>query len=395
MTSSAKADSAYERLGVSATKADVHDAIADTDPGLFPSAFCRIGPDVLGGDPHWCSALHSDDAGTKAILAYLWFRETGEASAFRAIAQDALVMNLDDLACIGACERFLLGNTINRNSFIIPGEVIREVISGYADVVTRLAPYGIEIVPTGGETADMNDAVRTIVVGATLATRLPRDRVIDNGRIRSGDVIVGLSSTGQSIYEDRPNSGIGDNGLTLARHALLRRDYADRYPETHDPRIASTELYRGRYQLDDVPQGLDMSVGEALLSPTRTYAPVVRGVLESLGPETVHGIVHCTGGGQTKCKNFGRGIAYVKDNLFPTPPLFAEIANAGGVPWREMYQAFNMGHRMELMVDPSAADAVLSAAEKFQIDARIVGRCEASRTNRVVLATPFGDFTYD
>lgn len=387
--------SAYEALGVSATKADVHAAIAHTNPGLFPGAFCRIGPDVLGGDPDWCSALHSDDAGTKAIVAYLAYRESGDASVFRGIAQDALVMNLDDLLCIGACERFLLGNTINRNSFVIPGPVIREVIEGYADVTSRLAPSGIEIVATGGETADMNDAVRTIIVGATLATRLRRDRVIDNSRIRAGDVIVGLSSTGQTTYENSPNSGIGDNGLTLARHALLQARYRTTYPESLDPGVDPRAAYRGPFSLDDRPDGLGMSVGEALLSPTRTYAPIVRSVLAEVGIERVHGIVHCTGGGQTKCMGFGKGIAFVKDNLFPVPPLFDLIAQHGQVPAKEMYQTFNMGHRLELMLDSTAVQTVVAVAGRFGVEGRVVGRCEASVRNRVRLETPIGWFEFD
>lgn len=386
--------SAYEQLGVSATKTEVHAAIADSDPGLFPGAFCRIGPDVLAGDPEWCSALHSDDAGTKAIVAYLSFRENKDPSVFRGIAQDALVMNLDDLVCIGATDRFLLGNTINRNSFVIPGAVVREVIAGYADVTKRLARWGIEVVATGGETADMNDAVRTILVGATLAVRLRRDRVIDNARIRPGDVIVGLSSVGRATYEDAPNSGIGDNGLTLARHALLSSRYREEYPESVDPAIEAGRSYRGPYSLGDRPAALGMSVGEALLSPTRTYAPIVRTILEEIGVAPVHGVVHCTGGGQTKCIGFGRGVAYVKDDLFPAPPLFRLIAEHGGVSWREMYQTFNMGHRMELMVEPSVAAATMEISRRYGVDARVVGRCEEAPENRVVLTAPDGPQEY-
>lgn len=385
--------SLYDQLGVSAKKSDVHAAVALLDPGLYPGAFCRIGPDVLAGDPDWCSATHADDAGTKAIVAYLAFRETGDASVFRGIAQDALVMNLDDLACIGATGRFLLSNTINRNSFHVPGEVIREVIFGFRDVASRLAEFGIDIVATGGETADMADAVRTIVVGATLTTRLPRSRVIDNSRIEPGDVIVGLSSAGRTTYEDVVNSGIGDNGLTLARHALLAGDYARRYPETVAPEVNASNAYRGPFRLSDEPDGLGMNVGAALLSPTRPYAPIVKRILETTGNE-VHGIVHCTGGGQTKCKQTGRGIRYRKHNLFACPPLFRLIAEHGKVSWSEMHQTFNMGHRMELMVTPHVADEVVAIAGAFGIAAQIVGQCEAADANAVILETALGRFEY-
>jgi phosphoribosylformylglycinamidine cyclo-ligase len=369
---------AYQQLGVSATKDDVHLAVAGTDPGLFPGAFCRVGIDVLGGDPEYCSALHSDDAGTKAIVAYLYFQETKQASIFRGIAQDALVMNLDDLLCIGAVDRFLLGNTINRNSFVIPGAVIGEVIAGYSDVVNRLAPYGIQIVPTGGETADMNDAVRTIIVGATLATRLRRDEVIDNSRIQAGDVVVGFSSTGQAAWETTPNSGIGDNGLTLARHALLHRDYGIRYPESLDPGVDAKAAYRGPFRLTDSPAGLGMTIGEALLSPTRSYAPLVKRLFEVVGRKEIHGLVHNTGGGQTKCRGFGKSIRYVKDALFPVPRLFELIAEHGGVDAREMDQTFNMGHRLEAMVDGRIAPELIRVAKGMGVDARVVGRCETS-----------------
>jgi phosphoribosylformylglycinamidine cyclo-ligase len=386
--------SAYQKLGVSATKDDVHRAVAGTDPGLFPGAFCRIGIDVLVGDLQYCSALHSDDAGTKAIVAYLLFRETGDPSVFRGIAQDALVMNLDDLLCIGAVDRFLLGNTINRNSFVIPGSVIGEVINGYADVVSTLAPLGIEIVPTGGETADMNDAVRTIIVGATLATRLRRSDVIDNSRIEPGDLIVGFSSTGQASWEKQPNSGIGDNGLTLARHALLHREYGVRFPESLDPGVDAAAAYRGPYHLSDRPAGLGMTIGQAILSPTRTYAPLVRQLFNAVGRSPIHGLVHATGGGQTKCKGFGEQIAYIKDSLFPVPQLFELIAEHGKVDAKEMYQTFNMGHRLEAMVAPAVASKLIEVAQSMGIEARVVGRCESAPSNRVHLETPLGTFDY-
>lgn len=385
--------SAYQQLGVSATKEEVHAAVAGSDPGLFPGAFCRIGEDVLGGDPEWCCALHADDAGTKAMVAYLLYKETGSATVFRGIAQDALVMNLDDLLCIGATDRFLLSNTINRNSFKVGGDAVREIIQGYQDCIERLRPLGIQIVPTGGETADMVDGVRTIVVGANLATRLRRDQVVDNRRIAPGDVIVGLSSTGQASYEDQPNSGIGDNGLTLARHALLHHRYAEKYPETTSPEVDDTLVYRGPFALGDVPPDLGMAVGAALTSPTRTYAPIVRAVLRQLS-RAVHGIVHNTGGGQTKCVQFGEGIRYVKDQLFPCPPLFRLLADVGSVSGREMAQTFNLGHRMELFVAVEAADAVIDLSARYGVEAKIVGRCERAAENSLHLVHTFGTFDY-
>ncbi|MFO0946886.1 MAG: AIR synthase-related protein [Planctomycetota bacterium] len=385
--------SAYEALGVSATKAEVHEAVEQTDPGLFPGAFCRIGPDILGGDPDWCCAIHSDDAGTKVLVAYLLFKETGDPRHFRGIAEDALVMNLDDLACVGAVDRFLLSNTINRNSFHVPGSVIKEVIAGYGDVIRRLGSAGVNILATGGETADMVDVVRTILVGATVATRLRRDQVVDNDRISAGDLIVGLSSTGKATYEDNPNSGIGDNGLTLARHALLKKDYAHKYPEALAKEVDLAIAYRGPFALADEPAGLGMSVGAALHSPTRSYVPVVREALAALGRD-LHGMVHNTGGGQAKCLRFGKGIAYVKDDLFPVPPLFSLIAEHGGVEWKEMYQTFNMGHRFELMVPPERAATVMEIAGQFGIEAKVVGRCHAAAKNSVTLETPKGTFEF-
>ena len=386
--------SAYEQLGVSATKDEIHEAVQHSDPGLFPNAFCRIGEDVLGGDPEWCCAVHADDAGTKVLVAYLHFRETGDPSIFRGAAQDAVVMNLDDLLCVGACDRFLLSNTINRNSFRVPGSVIAEIIAGYEDFLQRLRQEGVQIVATGGETADMTDSVRTLIVGATLTTRLRRDRVIDNRRIQPGDVIVGLSSTGQARYENRPNSGIGDNGLTLARHALLHERYLKAYPETVAEEIDRSLAYRGPFALDAQPPGLEMSIGEALSSPTRTYAPIVRDALAQLGGESIHGMVHCTGGGQTKCIRFGQGICFRKDNLFPCPTLFRLIAEHGNVSWPEMYQTFNMGHRFELMVPPAVADAVIQISKRYNVAAQVVGHCESASANCVAIESELGRFEF-
>ncbi|MGL5096074.1 MAG: AIR synthase-related protein, partial [Planctomycetia bacterium] len=373
-----------------------HAAVAKLDRGLFPGAFCRIGPDVFANDPAYCAALHADGAGTKALVAYLRFRETGDPAVFRSLAQDSLVMNLDDLACIGAVDRFMLCNTIDRNPFLIPGDAVRHIVEGYRDCIEFLRPLGVDVVPTGGETADLGDAVRTLLVNSTLAVRLPRSRVVDNRRIQPGDVIVGLSSTGRATYESTVNSGVGSNGLTLARHALLSNHYRATDPETVAPQIEPTATYRGPHRLGDPLPGFDGTVGDALASPTRTYAPVVRRFLEKLGPERIHGMVHATGGGATKCLHFGDGIAYVKDDLFPAPPLFRRIAETGGVPWREMYQSFNMGCRFEVYLAPNDAAVVLDAAAAFSIDAKRIGRCEPSTAGRntVRLETEFGVFDY-
>lgn len=391
-----KKKSAYEQLGVSATKEDVHRAIENSDAGLYPGAFCRIAEDLLGGSKRYCSALHCDGAGTKALVAYLHFKTTGDASVFRGIAQDAIVMNLDDLACVGATDKFLLANAIARNSFYVPGEVIKEVVQGYQDFCAAMEPFGIEIIATGGETADLVDNVRTIVVDATLATRLRRDRVIDNSKISKKDVIVALSSTGQTNYETVPNSGIGSNGLTLARHALLTKRYAETHPETISPEIPQEAVYRGPFLLHDYPDEIDMTIGSALLSPTRTYAPVLRAILREVRNH-VHGIVHCTGGGVTKCLNFGHGIHYIKNNLFPTPPLFKLIAQHGQVDGREMLQTFNLGQRMELFVTPRGVETVLAVAEDFNLEARIIGECREnteSKGNRLTVESEFGNHEF-
>lgn len=374
--------SLYERLGASATKDDVHAAVAGTDPGLFPNAFCRIAEDVLGGDPDWCSLAHADGAGTKAIVAYLAFRETGDPKWFRGLAQDALVMNLDDMACVGAADRFLMVNTIARNGRLIPGSAIAEIIHGFEDCRRRWKEFGIDIAATGGETADLGDSVRTLVVDAALTARLKRSDVIDAGRIEPGLAIVGLSSTGRAWYEDSVNSGIGSNGLTLARHVLLHRDYKDRYPESLAPEIDQSLAYRGKFKLSDGPTGLGMSVAEALLSPTRTYAPIIKQVLAALGTR-VHGIIHNTGGGLGKCLRFGRGVHFIKDDFFEIAPLFRLIADAG-VQSEEMARTFNMGCRLEVYVPPREAKTVIEIAERFGVASKVIGRCdEAKDGNRV------------
>lgn len=389
----ARDPTAYGQLGISANKQEVHDAVAACDPGLYPGAFCRIAPDVLAHDPAFCCAAHSDGAGTKTLVAYLRFRESGDPSVFRSLAQDALVMNLDDLACVGATDTFLLTNVVGRNSFRIPGSALREIIAGYEECRLRWAEHGITLVPTGGETADLVDLLRTLVVDATLTTRWPRADVVDNANIRPNDAIIGLSSLGQTIYEDSPNSGIGANGLTLARHALLCKHYAQQYPEALAPEVDPDITYRGPFRLGDRPEGLDMSIGEALASPTRAYAPILRAVLRESGTN-VHGIIHNTGGGQTKCLRFGQGLSYIKDQLFPCPPLFQLIAEHGKIPWREMYQTFNMGHRMEIMVAPKAADDIISICQRFGASAQVVGVCVRSSRPSVEIHGVAGVYTY-
>ncbi|MBN1418616.1 MAG: phosphoribosylformylglycinamidine cyclo-ligase [Planctomycetes bacterium] len=368
--------SRYERRGVSSSKGEVHAAIAGLDPGVVPGAFVKIVPD-LSGDPAYGLALHADGAGTKAIVAYLWWRETGDASAFRGIAQDAVVMNVDDLLCAGIAGDAALSSTIARNKRLIPGEVIREIIDGTEAFCARLRSLGFDIRTAGGETEDVGDLVRTVSVNATVAARIRRDLVIDPSRIRPGDVIVGFSSTGRAAYEDDENAGIGSNGLTSARHDLLCRDYAERYPETLDPGVPRDLAYAGPFRLADAVPGTALPLGRAILSPTRTYAPVVRDLLAG-DRASIHGLIHCTGGGQTKCIRFGDGIHYIKDHLFPEPPLFRLIRETTGTGVREMHEVFNMGHRVEAMVPAEAADDALRIAARHGIEARVVGRCEAS-----------------
>jgi len=384
----------YGELGASSTKEDVHRAISGMDQGLFPDAFCKIVPDSLTGSREHCMVVHSDGAGTKSILAYLWYRETGDASVFRGIAQDSAVMNLDDAACAGATGPFTLSNTIGRNAGLVPGEIISELIQGYHDFAVRMMEHGVAVHNAGGETADMGDAIRTIVADSTLVARLRRDEVVRANAVQPGDDIIGLSGTGKAAYEDRLNSGLGSNGLTLARHALLSGEYLEKYPEIADPGLDRSLAYSGPYRLDDEPDGLGMSVGEALLSPTRTYAPVVRRILEEMRAD-VHALLHCTGGGQTKCLRFGQGIRYVKDGLFPTPPVFGLIQDAGNVDWREMYRTFNMGHRLEVVVPPEMTGNVIRIAKGFGVEARKVGHCESSGGgNSLTINSPYGELEY-
>jgi phosphoribosylformylglycinamidine cyclo-ligase len=383
----------YMMRGVSAAKEDVHNAIKNIDKGLFPQAFCKIIPDVLGGDPLYCNIMHADGAGTKSSLAYIYWKETGDLSVWNGIAQDALVMNTDDLLCVGAVDNILVSSTIGRNKMLVPGEVISEIINGTDEILSQLRKMGIGIYPTGGETADVGDLVRTIIVDSTVTCRMKRSDVIDNSNIRPGDVIVGLSSYGQATYENEYNGGMGSNGLTSARHDVFEKYLKVKYPESYDDRIPDDLIYSGHKKLTDKVDGLGVTVGKLVLSPTRTYAPVIKVMLDKYKPE-IHGMVHCTGGAQTKVLHFvGNNCKVVKDNMFPVPPLFKIIKEESGTDWREMYQVFNMGHRMEIYVKPEIAAEVIAISKSFDIDAQIVGHIEEG--NRLLtIKSEFGEFNY-
>ena len=385
--------SRYARRGVSSGKEEVHAAISNVDRGIYPRAFCKIIPDILGGDPAWCNIMHADGAGTKSSLAYIYWKETGDLSVWKGIAQDAVVMNLDDLLCVGVTENILLSSTIGRNKNLIPGEVIKALIEGTEEFLERMRDAGIGIWSTGGETADVGDLVRTVIVDSTVTARMPRAEVIDNANIKAGDVIVGLASSGQTSYEDEYNGGMGSNGLTSARHDVFHNYLAGLYPESYDGSIAPSLVYSGPMRLTDPSAVEGVNAGKLVLSPTRTYAPVIRRVLEAMRP-AIHGMVHCSGGGQTKIMHFIENLHVIKDNLFPVPPLFELIQKSSGTPWEEMYRVFNMGHRMELYVSPGEAQAIIDIATGFNLDARIVGRCEASSSRRLTIRTAHGDFLY-
>ncbi len=397
----------YMQRGVSAAKEDVHAAIKNIDKGLYPQAFCKIIPDILGGDPAYCNIMHADGAGTKSSLAYMYWRETGDLSVWKGIAQDAIVMNTDDLLCVGAVDNILVSSTIGRNKMLIPGEVISAIINGTDELLAELREMGIGIYATGGETADVGDLVRTIIVDSTVTCRMRREDVIDNANIRPGDVIVGLSSTGQATYETRYNGGMGSNGLTSARHDVFAKYLAGKYPESYDHAVPDELVYSGKHGLVDSLQLIvdgwgekadkekfsTLTVGELVLSPTRTYAPVVKRVLDELRPE-IHGMVHCTGGAQTKVLHFvGDDCRVVKDNMFPVPPLFRIIHDCSGTDWREMYQVFNMGHRMEIYVRPEVAEQVIEISKSFNIDAQVVGRIEEGPRS-LTIQSGFGTFEY-
>lgn len=395
-------DSRYQARGVSASKAEVHAAIRHQDQGLYPGAFCKIIPDLLGNDPQHCLVVHADGAGTKSSLAYIAWREGFGTAVWNGIAQDSLVMNLDDCACVGALGPFLISNTIGRNAKRIPGEVIAAIVNGYQHVCDQLQGLGIPCIMTGGETADVGDLVRTVIVDSTITVRVPRNQVIDAARMIPGDVIVGFSSIGQATWESTPNSGMGSNGLSSARHDLLHPDYRTKYPESFAPEIDQTLVYCGPHHLSDpLPGAANMSVGAALLSPTRTYVPLIKKILTTIPLSDVHGLIHCSGGGQSKIVRFGgghqgRGNRYVKDACFPVPPLFAAIQAATELSWAEMYSVYNMGHRLEAIVPAHAAQACLDIAAACHIDAKIVGRVEAAdgAANEVIVRSPFGEFTY-
>lgn len=379
--------------GVSAAKEDVHSAIRNIDKGLYPKAFCKIIPDLLGGDPEWCNIMHADGAGTKSSLAYAYWRETGDLSVWKGIAQDALIMNLDDLLCVGATDNILVSSTIGRNKRLIPGEVIAAIINGTEDLLASMREMGVGIYSTGGETADVGDLVRTIIVDSTVTCRMRRADVIDNANIRPGDVIVGLASFGQATYEDSYNGGMGSNGLTSARHDVFNKTVAEKYPETYDNAIDEELVYCGGVGLTDKVEGVSVDAGHLVLSPTRTYAPVIKKILSEMRAD-IHGMVHCTGGAQTKVLHFVDGVHVVKDNMFPVPPLFALIQKQSGTDWREMYKVFNMGHRMEIYLSPENAARVIEISESFGIPARVIGRVEASDKTSLTITSEYGTFEY-
>ena len=386
-------DQRYNQRGVSASKEDVHNAIKNIDKGIFPKAFCKIIPDILGGDPEYCNIMHADGAGTKSSLAYMYWRETGDISIWKGIAQDALIMNIDDLLCVGATDNILLSSTIGRNKMLIPGEVISAIINGTNELCEELSQLGVNIYPTGGETADVGDLVRTIIVDSTVTCRMKRSDVISNDNIQGGDVIVGLSSSGQATYEKEYNGGMGSNGLTSARHDVFANYLAQKYPESYDSSIPANLVYSGNMKLTDAIDELDIDAGKLVLSPTRTYAPVIKQVLDKLRP-VVHGMVHCSGGAQTKVLHFVDNVKITKNNLFPIPPLFRLIHEQSGTDWKEMYKVFNMGHRMEIYLAPEYAQEVIDISKSFGIDAQIVGFVEKADKTELVIESEFGRFEY-
>tara|TARA_B100000900_G_scaffold111290_1_gene92992 strand:- start:2394 stop:3560 length:1167 start_codon:yes stop_codon:yes gene_type:complete len=383
----------YSQRGVSATKDDVHKAIASIDKGLFPKAFCKIVPDYLTNDPKTCLVMHADGAGTKSSLAYVYWKETGDLSVWKGIAQDALVMNLDDLLCVGVTDNILLSSTIGRNKNKIPGEAIAAIIQGTEELIVDLAKHGIEIHSTGGETADVGDLVRTIIVDSTVTARIKRDDVIDNANIQACDVIVGLSSFGQATYEYAYNGGMGSNGLTSARHDVFSKILAQQYPESYDSNVPEDLVYAGQKSLTEATD-TPLDAGKLVLSPTRTYAPIIKAILNQVDRQQIHGMVHCSGGAQTKILHFIDELHIVKDNLFDVPPLFQLIQEQSGTDWKEMYQVFNMGHRMELYVPEAVASTLISISESFGVAAQIVGRVEASTKKQLTISSPYGEFKY-
>ncbi len=387
----------YDQRGVSASKDDVHNAIRHIDKGIFPKAFCKVIPDMLNGDPEYCNIMHADGAGTKSSLAYIYWKETGDASVWKGIAQDAIIMNLDDLLCVGATDNILLSSTIGRNKNLIPGEVIAEIINGTEAILEELRNAGIGIYSTGGETADVGDLVRTIIVDSTVTCRMKRSEVISNDRIKPGDVIVGLASYGQATYETEYNGGMGSNGLTSARHDVFNKSVAEKYPESFDPAVPAELVFSGSKRITDlidVGNGQAVTAGKLVLSPTRTYAPVIKAVLDQFRPQ-INGMVHCSGGAQTKVLHFIDNLHIVKDNLFPVPMLFKLIQEESKTSWDEMYKVFNMGHRMELYVPAAIAEQIISISKCFNVDARIIGCVEEAVNKQVTIRSEFGEFVYN
>ena len=384
----------YAQRGVSASKSDVHNAIKNIDKGLFPKAFCKIVPDFLTNDPDYCLVMHADGAGTKSSLAYAYWKETGDVSVWKGIAQDALIMNIDDLICVGATDHIMLSSTIGRNKNLIPGEVLSAIINGTEALIQDLKTHGITIHSTGGETADVGDLVRTIIVDSTVTARLKRSAVIDNANIKAGDVIVGLASYGQASYEKEYNGGMGSNGLTSARHDVFSKDIARKFPETFDPGVPENLVYSGGVELTQSIENSPLNAGKLVLSPTRTYAPIVKEILSKYDANTIHGMVHCSGGAQTKILHFIDDLHIVKNNMFTVPPLFKLIQEQSKTDWKEMYQVFNCGHRLELYVAKEVADSLIAIASKFNVEAQIIGRVEASQEKKLTIKSEYGTFEY-
>ncbi|GGK46653.1 phosphoribosylformylglycinamidine cyclo-ligase [Lutibacter litoralis] len=394
VTMSSEVSKRYSQRGVSASKEDVHNAIKNVDKGLFPKAFCKIVPDYLTGDNDYCLIMHADGAGTKSSLAYMYWKETGDISVWKGIAQDALIMNIDDLLCIGAVDNIMLSSTIGRNKNLIPGEVISEIINGTEELLQDLKSFGVEIHSTGGETADVGDLVRTIIVDSTVTARMKRNDVIDNANIKPGDVIVGLESFGQATYENEYNGGMGSNGLTSARHDVFSKYLAEKYPESFDAAVPSELVYSGAMKLTDKVENSPIDAGKLVLSPTRTYAPIIKEILEKFTSKEIHGMVHCSGGAQTKILHFVENLHIIKDNLFKVPPLFKLIQDQSKTDWKEMYQVFNCGHRMEIYVSAETAKDIIEISKSFNVDAKIIGKVEASETKKLTIKSEFGIFKY-
>ncbi|MGS2726708.1 AIR synthase related protein [Psychroserpens sp. BH13MA-6] len=384
----------YAQRGVSASKEDVHNAIKNIDKGLFPKAFCKIVPDYLTNDEDYCLIMHADGAGTKSALAYMYWKETGDISVWKGIAQDALIMNIDDLLCVGATDNIMLSSTIGRNKNVIPGEVISAIINGTEELISDLKDFGVTVHSTGGETADVGDLVRTIIVDSTVTARMKRSDVIDNANIQAGDVIVGLESFGKATYEAEYNGGMGSNGLTSARHDVFHKYLSEKYPESYDAAVPDDLVYSGQVRLTDPVQDSPLDAGKLVLSPTRTYAPIIKSILSKFSSDKIHGMVHCSGGAQTKILHFIENLHIIKDRLFDVPPLFKLIQEQSKTDWKEMYQVFNCGHRMELYVSPEVADDIIAISKSFHVDAQIVGRVEESKEKKLTIKSEFGTFNY-